>query len=85
MNHTDEAIEHWGDRFVTSGISDQLSFDQFMELTPAQRERRLSMAAEVEQLRRRAERTLPATCRKHDQTRVAPIRRRRWPWFFRTR
>lgn len=85
LTHTDESIEHWGRRFVSSGLVEHMSFEQFMELPPAMRERRWHLALEVQRIRSRVSCSLPSDCRQHDKVRTQPIRRRRWPWFFRRR
>lgn len=83
--HTDESIEHWGQRFVSAGLAEHMSFEQFMKLPEGMRERRWHLALEVQRIRSRTNCALPSDCRQHDKVRVQPIRRRRWPWFFRRR
>lgn len=42
--HTDEHLNVWGERFVQSALRDCMRFEQFMEMNPALRERKLYMA-----------------------------------------
>ncbi len=85
----DAELNYWADRYIASNVRDGLTFDRFLALSPALRERRLAQQAEIDALRSRVERTAASTA-AHDGKLIAPIKRPppfrlRKPWFFRQR
>lgn len=66
--HTDEHLNVWGDRFMQSALSDCMRFDQFMEMSPALREREMSLAEQSEQqaIQRKLEAEVPGLVLRGD-------------------
>ncbi len=86
MATPDAELNHWAERFIDGNLREVMSFETFMSLTTARRERALAHQAMVDETRRKVEQTLPVTTAAHGGTLVAPIkptlRRIRRPWFF---
>jgi len=81
----DATIDFWADRFVGAGLSVVMSFEQFMMLSPALRERRSQLMLEAEtRVSRVIERYFPDAA-LHDGALIEPfhhgLRRMRHPWF----
>lgn len=83
----DVVLNYWGDRFAASSLRDRLTFEQFLAMPPAMRERRLALQQEIDALRRRVEGKMLAISTRRNGALVAPIKTRYWqrPWFFRRR
>lgn len=88
MTHPDETLDYWADRFIAAGLADILSFEQFMSMSPALRERR------IEQLRvaREAQQRIghdPPDAALHGDRLIDPMhhgpREFRYPLFYRRR
>lgn len=84
--YPDETLEYWGDRFVASGLRVVTTFEDFMQMSPPLRNRRLVQCAQVRVLQERIERRLPDAGLR-DSVLVDPIhhgkRVNRKPWWFR--
>lgn len=66
--HTDEHLNAWGDRFAQSDLRGFMRFDQFMELSPAMRERKMYMAEQSAQqaIQRKLESEVPGLVLRGD-------------------
>lgn len=67
--HTDEHLNHWGDRFAASALRGHFTFEQFMDMNPALRARKIYMAEQSEQqaIQRRLEAQVPDLVQRGDQ------------------
>lgn len=67
--HTDEHLNFWGDRFAQSALRGCMRFDQFVEMNPALRERKLHMAEQSAQqeIERKLLARLPDVVMRGDQ------------------
>lgn len=88
MTHPDETLDYWAGRFIAAGLADTLSFDQFMELSPALRERRI----EQQRIAREAQQRIgsdPPDAALHGDRLIDPMqhgmREYRQPLFYRRR
>ncbi len=68
----DPTLEHWADRFVCAHLAEVMTFEQFMHLPPALRERRIAHMEIARLIRRRAERELPDAA-LHDRRWIDPM------------
>ena len=88
MTYPDATLNYWADRFVGANAQRAVSFEQFMQLPHALRERRLQQAIEARHLQECLERELP-NAGLHGGTLIDPIRHDpsevRRPWFHRVR
>lgn len=85
----DETLNHWADRFIDARLAEAMSFEQFLTLSPALRERRITQHREVRHLQGALERDLPDAAMHGDRL-IDPLHHqapRPWrrPSFFRRR
>jgi|GEM_PF-2037462 len=59
MRLADETLDYWADRFIDARLAEVMSLEQFLTLSPALRERRISQHREVRHLQGRLESDLP--------------------------
>lgn len=84
----DATLDHWAGRFIDAGLAECLSFEAFMQLAPALRERRIQQMSLVRHVQHHAERGLPDAA-VHGNRLIDPfhhgVRVYRHPGFYRRR
>jgi hypothetical protein len=84
----DITLDYWADLFVETGIADVMTFEAFMTLAPALRERRNAQIALSRHEQHRVDRGLPDAA-LHDNRLIDPMhhgpRLNRYPLYFRRR
>lgn len=90
MRIADETLDYWAERFIAASLADAMTFDAFMRLSPALRERRIAHAQAIRQMQHACERTLPDAALHGDRV-IDPLHhgpriyRRPFPWRKRSR
>ncbi len=69
--HTDEHLDHWGDRFVAAGLADVMSFRRFMAMAPVRRERHIARMELLAAAQRRT--TCPPDAVVHGDRLIDPM------------
>lgn len=85
MRIPDPTLDFWAERFIAAGLAAVMTFEQYMQLTPALRERRgLVMLDADARMSRRLDREYP-TAALHGSALIEPIhhgtKQFRRPWF----
>ena len=81
MRRAIDPVDYWADRFIAAGARVLMTFERFMELSHARRERLLARAAEWRDIQNRQERQLQ-DAGWHGQMLITPIHHKpRLAWF----
>lgn len=62
MSYPDVELNYWGNRFINAGLADAMTFEAFLTLSPALRERRIAQMDVVRHLQNSVDRLLPDAC-----------------------
>lgn len=85
----DETLDYLAERFIAEGLAETMSFEQFLCLSPALRERRIEQLHEIRRAQQIADRATPPDATVHGDRLIDPLhhgpREFRRPVFYRRR